>query len=256
MALIVVLVPPVSTQAGRIEAVEAFRFALLAVGIPALVALGAPWRRLGLAGGRTSHRDAEGIAVLTRPGPVDILAAARHRHPEAGRGVACLVVDLVAVVAWRVPVSVDAVARHGWLSLLEAVTLIAAGLGLWLEMVESPPLRPRLNRPRRIALAAVAMWTIWITAYVVGLSHVSVYPAFSHVPGRDLSVAADQAVTTGVLWFTSLCAFLPVIFVNLVTWLRSDEDPDEALHRLVRDGRRRSDPRWADRADDGRTSVG
>ena len=55
--------------------------------------------------------------------------------------------------------------------------------------------------------------------------------------GRGLSVAADQALTTGVLWFTSLCVFMPVIFTNLVLWLRSDEDPDDALYRLVRDRR-------------------
>ena len=47
---------------------------------------------------------------------------------------------------------------------------------------------------------------------------------------------------TWVLWFTSLCAFLPVIFSNLVVWLRGDDDADEALYRLVRDGRRRSGP--------------
>ena len=60
------------------------------------------------------------------------------------------------------------------------------------------------------------MWTIWVTAYLVGLSHTSVYPAYPHVAGRDLSVSADQALTTGVLWLTSLCVFIPVIFANLV----------------------------------------
>ena len=113
-----------------------------------------------------------------------------------------------------------------------------AGVGLWLELVESPPFSPRLARPKRIALAAVDMWTIWVTAYLVGLSHASVYPSYAHVAGRDLSVSADQALTTGILWLASLCAFIPVIFSNLVRWLRSDEDPDDALYRLVRDQRR------------------
>ena len=52
--------------------------------------------------------------------------------------------------------------------------------------------------------------------------------------------SADQAVATGIMWFVSLCAFVPVIFSNLVAWLRSDEDPDDALFRLIRDGRRRA----------------
>ncbi len=124
--------------------------------------------------------------------------------------------------------------------MVEALTLVGAGAGLWLELIGSPPFAPRLARPKRIALAAVAMWTIWVTAYLVGLAHAPVYRAYAHVPGGALSVWADQAITTGVLWLTALCAFLPVIFSNLVLWLRSDEDADEALYRLVRDDRRRT----------------
>ncbi len=249
--LVGALVPPLSTVARRVEVLEALQFALLAIGVPALVALGAPWRLLGVAAGNAGVADREGVAVLERPGAADRAATARRRHPELTRSVAYLVVDVALVVAWRIPPSVDALARHGWLSLLEAVTLVTAGVGLWLELVESPPFSPRLARPKRIALAAVAMWTIWVTAYLVGLSHASVYPSYDHVVGRDLSVSADQALTTGLLWLASLGAFIPVIFSNLVLWLRSDEDPDDALYRLLRDRRRGAfDPPVGDRPDE------
>jgi cytochrome c oxidase assembly factor CtaG len=236
--LVVALVPPLSSEARRVEALEALQFALLAMAVPALVALGAPWRLLGLAGRPTGAADAEGVSVLERPRVADRIAAARRRHPVLARSIAYVVLEAVVVVGWRVPAGVDALARHGWSSLVEAATLVGAGLGLWLELVESPPFVPRLSRPYRIAVAAIAMWTIWVTAYLVGLSHVSVYGAYAHVAGRDLSVSADQSITTGVLWFTSLCAFLPVIFANFVIWLRGDDDADDALYRLVRDGRR------------------
>ena len=57
--------------------------------------------------------------------------------------------------------------------------------------------------------------------------------------GSGLSLAADQQVTTGVLWAIAACAFIPVIFWNLVVWLRSEEDPDQELHRLAKQERRR-----------------
>ncbi len=235
--LVVALVPPLSSEARRVEALEALQFALLALAVPALVALGAPWRLLGLAG-RPTGDDAEGVSVLERPRVADRIAAAHRRHPVMARSIAYVVLEAAVVVGWRVPAGVDALARHGWLSLVEAVTLVGAGMGLWIELVDSPPFAPRLSRPYRIAVAAIAMWTIWVTAYLVGLSHVSVYRAYVHLAGRDLSVSADQSITTGVLWFTSLCAFLPVIFANFVIWLRGDDDPDDALYRLVNDGRR------------------
>lgn len=219
--LVTALVPPLSSDARHIEALEALQFALLALGVPVLVVLAAPW----------PHRSAVGR-----------LAEARRRHPDSARSVVYLILEAGVVVAWRIPASVDALARHGWLAPVEAVTLVGPGIGLWLELVESAPFRPRLPRPKRMAVAAVAMWTIWVTAYLVGLSHTSVYRAYAHIPGADLSVPADQAVATGVLWCTSLCAFVPVIFSNLMVWLRGDEDPDQALHRLVGAERRRTTP--------------
>lgn len=238
------LVPPLSSEARRLEALEALQFALLAIVGPALVVLGAPWRGLGLAARPTGVADSEGVAVLEGPQVADRVAAGRRRHPELARSLGFLALETAVVVTWRLPISVDALARHGWLSVVEALTLVVAGTGLWLELVKSPPFAPRLARPKRIALAAVAMWTIWVTAYLVGLAHAPVYRSYAHVAGRDLSVWADQAITTGVLWLTALCAFLPVIFSNLMLWLRSDEDADEALYRLVRDGRRRTG-QWA-----------
>jgi cytochrome c oxidase assembly factor CtaG len=120
---------------------------------------------------------------------------------------------------------------------LEAVTLVPVGMGLWLELVESPPLTPRLSRPHRVALAALSMWAIWVLAYLVGLSHASWYHAYVHHAGSGLSLSADQQLTTGLMWFISGCAFIPVVFWNLIRWLQSEEDPDEELHRLLRQER-------------------
>jgi cytochrome c oxidase assembly factor CtaG len=134
-------------------------------------------------------------------------------------------------------VAVNWLEGSAWRVLLEAAVLILVGVIYWLEIVESPPVSPRSTQPVRMVLAASAMWTIWVLAYLVGLSHADWYRSYHHVGG--LSLAADQQVTTGVLWAISACAFIPVIFWNLVDWLHSEEDPDQELHRLAKLERRR-----------------
>jgi len=236
LLLLVSLVPPVATWARRYESVEALQFSLLAVVVPALVALGAPWRLLGLAARRPVQLDEDGAPMEDgdRLRPVDRLAEGRRHHPEALRSVLFAVVFLAAAVVWRIPAAVDALARHPWLAPVEAVTLVATGVGLWLELVESPPLVPRLSRPNRVALAAVSMWTIWVMAYLVAMSHVSWYRAYVHHAGSGLSLAADQQLGMGLIVVISGCAFVPVVFGNLIRWLQAQEDPDEEMQRVLR----------------------
>ncbi len=233
------LVPPLVTEARRYEFVEAMQFCVLLVVVPALLVIGAPWRRLGLASADPPPPGADGDPpeAAAGLGPVDRLARCRRRHPEALRSAGFAGLYLAGAVAWRIPPSVNALQRHPWLVALEAVTLVPVGMGLWLELVESPPLTPRLSRPHRVALAAVSMWAIWVLAYLVGLSHASWYHAYVHHAGSGLSLSADQQLTTGLMWFISGCAFIPVVFWNLIRWLQSEEDPDEELHRLLRQER-------------------
>lgn len=197
-----VLVPPLASLARSSETANALQFAVLALAAPALVVLGAPWRRLGPVG-----RLAEG-------------RAARTRTPA---GVVALVVEVVMVVAWRVPVAVRGVAEHPWLLGVEAVTLVASGVALWLELVGSAPMTPRTTPSRRIVLGAVAMWAVWIVAYVAGMAHGQGYPGFVHHPGHGLSGVADKQLATALLWVAAAAAYLPVIYTNLFAWLGAEE---------------------------------
>jgi cytochrome c oxidase assembly factor CtaG len=223
-AALVVLVPPLSVLARRYEALAALQFGVLAIAVPALLAVGAPWAQLGLSG------------------QAQRLADARKRHPQLARALGFVGIDLVAIVLWRTPAGGDAVQRHPWMVLVQAVVLVPLGIGLWLEIVESPPLVPRSPRPYRAALAAVAMWVVWTMAYLVAMSHAAWYPAFHHV-STSLSAGADRQLSSVVLWFVAAASFMPVIFVNLVSWLRSEEeDADTELHQLIREERRRAVP--------------
>lgn len=218
------LLPPVSTEARRYVFMGALQFALFALVVPALGVLSSPWAR------------------LNRHGRLSVLADRRKRHSGFPRAVGFLVFSQVVLLFWRTPVAVDALVHHAWLAPLELVTLATAGAALWLELVTSPPFSPRLPRPRRIVLAAFAMWTTWTVAYLVGLSHTAGYGAYASLTGRVVSVAADQQIMAGLLWAVAAFTFLPVIFANLMAWLRDEQDPDEELRSLTREERRRQ--RW------------
>jgi cytochrome c oxidase assembly factor CtaG len=229
---LVALVPPLSGAARDSEYGAAVQFSLLAIVLPALVTVGAPWRLLGLAGNGSPERP---------PRIVDRMADRRRRHRELPWSLAFIACDLCVVVGWHAPGAVSAVAQHGWLALLEALSLLVFGLGLWLELATSPPLVPRSGYLRRAVLAAFVMWAFWILAYVVGLSNHDFYRNFHHV-GGGLSAAADQQISSAVLWFFAAAAFVPVIFWNALLWLKTDEDPDTELLALARAERRRGMP--------------
>jgi cytochrome c oxidase assembly factor CtaG len=227
VALLATLVPPLETLARRTEYAASLQFSMLAIAVPALMTLGGPWRRVGLAGGRTGG-----------PHLLDTVADRHRRHRELSRSLGFIGADLALAVLWHTPVAVEALSRHWWLAIVEGATLLVAGVGLWLELVTSPPLEPRSGHLRRAVLAALSMWVFWILAYVTGLSTHGFYNNFHHVSG-GLSATADEQIGAMVLWFVAASAFVPVIFWNALAWLQSEDDPDTELLRLARAEQRR-----------------
>ncbi|MGI9007502.1 MAG: cytochrome c oxidase assembly protein, partial [Streptosporangiaceae bacterium] len=136
---------------------------------------------------------------------------------------------LVIALGWRLPVAVNALVLAPWLALAEAGTLLAAGCALWLELVESPPMLPRISRPQRAAFAAVPMWAIWASAYIMGFSGSAWFGALAHQARHGLGTVADQQIAAGLLWAIPALSFVPVIYFTLITWLRDSADPDQEL---------------------------
>jgi cytochrome c oxidase assembly factor CtaG len=210
-ALIVIcLVPPLSAAARRYLFVESVQFCVFALAAPALVVLGAPWRLLRLARG------------------ADRLAAARRRRTSFAMALPALIAWVAICLCWRLPPVLDGLARHPVLVAPEAVTLCAAGAALWLELVPSPPLAPRVAQPQRACLAALAMWSIWVIAYVLGFASGAVVHAYDHA-GSHLSTVSDQEITVFVLWAAAGAAFIPVIFAAVMGWLKDGAGPAEEL---------------------------
>jgi len=237
---IVFLLPPVSTWAGRYQFMESVQFSVFAFAVPALLVSGAPWRYLRLASSEAHLVDADGAVVSPRqPRMVDKIAIARTVASHQRRAVFVAIAFGVLNIFWRVAPVVDYLVRHRWLVVVEAISLLVMGVLLFTNLIESPPLKPGTLRPYRIGISAGVMWVAWVVAYLDGMSQSSWYHAFHHVAGRGLSLSADQQLSAALIWFLSALVFVPIIYWNLVYWLKSEEDPNDELQRLVRDERTR-----------------
>jgi cytochrome c oxidase assembly factor CtaG len=224
VVLVVAVTPPFSTDARKYVFVEAIQFALVALALPALVALSAPFSRV--------------IARWDEPRLVRVLARREEiRRTRGGflRLIALLLPYLAAFVVWRIPVSVDALANTPALVVAEIATFLVVGVAFWFELVHEPPLPPIVSAGQHVVPATIAMWMIWILAYFVGFSHAVWFPSVHpHRPG--LSVVADQELSSGTLWLASAAAFLPVIFTNLMRFLRGDDEVQDEVHEIVSSG--------------------
>jgi cytochrome c oxidase assembly factor CtaG len=219
------VVPPVASWARRYEYAQAVQFVGLGFWAPTLITAGAPWRAWRLA----------------RVGPDGAVAGALggRRRINSGRAVASAIAFIAASVLWRAAPAVDALSAHPWLVAVEGVTLGALGVAVMADLIESPPLRPGVSRPFRIGVSAAVMWSAWVVAYLEAMSGTPWYRAFQHVAHRAVSAATDQQLAAGAVWFMTAVVFVPVIFWNLIHWLQAEEDPDEELHKLVREERTR-----------------
>ena len=118
---------------------------------------------------------------------------------------------IVVAITWRLPATVNALARDPALAAVEMITLLAAGTGLWLELANASHGPGQLPRPARAAMAAAAMWTIWVLAYLTGMSSASWFAAYHHgVPAGGLNAAADQGASAR----PRRAALLPVVFAG------------------------------------------
>lgn len=230
--------PPVSSWAHRYEFMQAVQYSFFAIIIPALFVAGAPWRRLGLASREPHVVDSDGKLLSPRELRVmDRLAISRSRVIGHAGAIALLVGFIAVAIFWRIAPVVDFTNQHLWMLIPESLSLIMVGCLFWLDLIESPPASPGVTRPFRIAMSAVAMWSVWVVAYLNAMSYDSWYRSFHHVMGHGVSLSADQQLTAGLMWALSAFAFLPVVFWNLIHWLQTEEDPSDELGRMLRQER-------------------
>jgi len=226
---VLAVVSPIGYWSYRFIWVRNFQDVILAIAAPALIVLGAPWlplrRGLGLA--VRDWRAAGAPAAPREPGGSD--AAGQDWSPGWPALPIVVTVMFCAVWwVWHLPGPFDAAVRSPAVYALEMITYLAAGILMWLQLVESPPLRPQLPPLRRIALVLVlaASGTVLglIRAYGPGVA----YPAYLDSGRSAAAVVSDQQAGGAILWVIPLIP-LSILAVGLATrWLSEEESEPSA----------------------------
>jgi putative membrane protein len=208
---------------------------ILAIVTPALIVLGAPWRPLS----RGLRLDGRLRQWDPRPaGEADDDDAARRNRAAGWRAwpIAVAVAFCAIWWAWHLPAFFDAALHSPVVYALEVTSYLAVGTLLWLQLIDSPPLRPQLSPLRRVGLllGVAASGTVLglIRVYGSGLA----YPAYLGFRHHVLSVISDQQVGGAVLWVIPLVPFSIVAVALAVGWLSEDESEATAadFDRLLR----------------------
>jgi cytochrome c oxidase assembly factor CtaG len=208
---------------------------VLAIVAPALIVLGAPWRPLS----RGLRLDGRLRQWDRRPaGEADDDDAARRNRAPGWRAwpIAVAVAFCAIWWAWHLPALFDAALHSPVVYALEVTSYLAVGTLLWLQLIDSPPLRPQLSPLRRVGLllGVAASGTVLglIRVYGSGLA----YPAYLGFRHHVLSVISDQQVGGAVLWVIPLVPFSIVAVALAVGWLSEDESEATAadFDRLLR----------------------
>lgn len=208
---------------------------ILAIVAPPLIVAGAPWQPLsrGLRlDGRLHRRDRRAA------GDADDDDAARRNRSAGWRAWPVTVAAAFCAIwwAWHLPALFDAALHSSAVYALEVASYVAVGTLLWLQLVDSPPLRPQLSPLRRVGLllGVAASGTVLglIRVYSSGLA----YPAYLGFRHHVLSVISDQQAGGAVLWLIPLVPFSIVAVALAVGWLSEDESEATAadFDRLLR----------------------
>ncbi len=214
--------PPAATYARQYAFARALQFVIFAVVTPALLVIGWPSRAA------RADRPAPGAPDLP-----SLIGRAANPGQPAARAATRLLPFLALAIAWRLPVTLQALERYPALTAAELVTLVGFGSSLWLELARTSRLRQPLPRLLRAAMAAVAMWTIWTIAYITAMFDATMPLAREAAAASALTAAIDRQIAVAIMWAVPAIFFMPVVFSAYLTWLGEREGQDQQARRVT-----------------------
>lgn len=217
-ALVLALNSPLATFDDRLLWAHMTQHVLLLVVAPPLILLGRPWatawRTFPLAVRRAAAHAV--LRITERPW-------ARAAWSVATAPVTALVAFIGTFSVWHVPALYDATLLSPAVHVFEHVTFLATGLLFWSQLVDSPPVRSRLDYPARALHATVAAGATWLLAIVIALS-APLYEGYAQLASRPggISALADQQLAAGIMWVPGSIPLGVAILLFAYRWLEPE----------------------------------
>jgi len=223
-AVLVALSGPVERFADELFWVHMVQHLLLLTVAAPLFALAAPWTlplRL--------------LRPAPRRGVVAWWRGARSTRPLRV-GAAFLAVPAAAwiafnlnLVVWHVPAAFDLTLRSEPVHDLEHLLFLGLGVLFWIQVIDSPPLRPRLGQLQRAIYVGAAAVVGWALSIALTLAPSALYAPYGELAARPEGVSAltDQRLAAGVMLVPGSIAFAIAAALALTRWLAKD-GPDAA----------------------------
>jgi cytochrome c oxidase assembly factor CtaG len=192
---------------------------LLTVAAP-LIALGAPWSSmwrplpLGL-----RRRSARAVARSRALAPLRALGRL------LGSPLPAWIAFNVDLVLWHIPAIYAHAIGDGPVHDLEHASFLIFGVLLWVQVIDSPPVRARLRPMGRVAYMVGASIVSWVLSLWVIFSSSPLYAYYAqlaHRPG-GLSALADQQIAGGVMLVPGSIAASVYVFFELYRWISRDQ---------------------------------
>jgi putative membrane protein len=219
--LVLALDSPIDEQADKLFWVHMVQHVLLMMVAAPLLVLAAPWIPIWK-GLPLSLRRSLGAAYLRSPGWKAVRAAGR-------RVVAPLPIWILFnldLCVWHVPALYGLTLRSQTVHDLEHLSFLVLAALFWAQVIDSPPLRSRLDQPRRIAYVTLGATVCWLLAVVLAFAPSPLYSAYGGLSARPggLSALADQQVAAGIMWGPGSIPYALFVFVALYCWLAPERE--------------------------------